>query len=195
MHRTVTCCLALALGCAPVVAAAGALSSVKFEVGGGWASLGGDEGDRSGGGGFLGASVPLRPWFGLGGELGGYGFGEARPWIMLDSIDSSDRATLGTLMATFSVQPPVRTGVSPFLVSQAGVALLRLGEAREYVPWSPGDYARRGSNDLVFCSAIGVGLQGAWPRPAPGFELSVRSVMLGGGTPRTMVVPRVSLTY
>ena len=194
MRRFVLRCSAVVLCCVPAVAVAGALQGVTFEGGGGYARLNSRGGNRPGGGGFLGASVPLRPWLSVGGELGVYGFGDAEPQVTDGSIYTYDHTMLGTLMATFRVMPPIRSGPRPFLVSQAGVARLRLGAMYEHF-YSAHPYAWGAEDDLVFCSAIGIGLRGAWPRPAPGFELSVRSVMLGGDTPRTVLAPRLSLTY
>ena len=195
MRRFVLWCSALALCCAPMVAGAGAPQRVTFEVGGGCARLNEGGGYRPGGGGFLGAAVPLRPWFSFGGEVGAYGFGDVHPGLTYETIYSYDRTVLVTLMAMFRVMPPIRSGLRPFLVSQTGVACLRLGALHEYFPWGSPSYTWPTHDDLVFCSAIGVGLRGSWPHPAPGFDLSVRSVLLGGTTPRTVLVPRLSLTY
>lgn len=195
MRRFVLWCSALALCCAPMVAGAGAPQRVTFEVGGGCARLNEGGGYRPGGGGFLGAAVPLRPWFSFGGEVGAYGFGDPVPGVGYETSSAFgrtyDRTALVTLMATFLVMPPVRSGLRPFLVAQTGMAHLRLGATH----YDFSSYAWDGEDDLVLCSAIGVGLRGAWPRPTPGFELSVRSVLLGGETPRTVLAPRLSLTY
>jgi hypothetical protein len=195
VRRFVLWWAALALCCAPALAGAGALQGVTFELGGGYASLSPDDGDRAGGGGFFGASAPLRPWVSIGGELGYTGFRKPTSYDPYGGSVVYDRTTLATLMATFRLMPPIRCGVGPFLVSQTGVAMARWGAAQQYISPNAVGLTVRARADYVFCSAIGFGLRGTWPRPAPGFELSVRSVMLGGENPRTMFAPRLSLTY
>lgn len=186
----------LLLGSIPRMAVAGLPRNVTFELGGAYERIAIEGPVHVGGGGFVGARVPLRPWISLGGEVGVGAYAvEPTGMSIGQSLIEGHGPLLVTAMSTAHFTVPVRTGMAPFAVSQTGVALLRRGERREYHVWYPGVTVYPATSYYVFCSALGFGLRGTWPRPAPGFEVSVRLMMLAGERPTTVFAPRLSLTY
>jgi hypothetical protein len=196
--RPLVAVVALSLLCSHVPSARALPSNVVFELGGAYQRLGGSSEERVGGGGFAGVLVPVSTWLNVGGEAGLGVLGAPQGWTMYASDGAGtddERSSLATLMLAVRLSPTVPRGLAPFLMSRSGVARLHLGAMHSSSAWYSGVSTQRAVDQYVFCGAIGVGLRGTWPRPAPGFELGLHLLMLGGETPRTLFEPRLALTY
>jgi len=195
MRRIVGWSLLILLVVPPAPVRAGLPSGVTFEVGGGPVGAGDNWGAGLGGGCTVGLSTPMRPWVSVGAEMS--------LWVLVgpngvtadEELIASERSSILALTAALRVMPGIRSGVCPFLVAEGGTARAHWGAKYLFEDVFPPSRTTPARNDVVPCCALGIGLRGTWPRPAPGFEICVRGVGFGGDERGPLIVDRLSLTY
>lgn len=123
------------------------------------------------------ALTPVRSWFLLGGEAAWHEFpsgtGSSEAGSFLEFRRS--RAVTGTVTAR--LQLPI-TGVSPFVLAEAGAGGASLAEGRwSYGPGSPTHFTTPGAAFPFVAAGAGLGLRAVLPRPLPDVDATLRATL------------------
>jgi len=148
----------------------------------------------SGTGVSLEALHPLRPWFAIGAEFGGYWF-DAAGLALSRGFDASPPSQAITLGVTYRFTVPARAGISPYLAARSGAIALHRNAYIDVTRFGDGFGSSAGWFEVDACSSVGVGLRSAWSRPWPGFDASWRLTTLMGSTPANFMSPGLAITW
>jgi len=135
-------------------------------------------------------------WLALGVDGGWIDFGatEGDAWGVLvtsGSTTTTALAMLGSCRLSFPTYP----GLSPYAIAEYGLIRSRSGGDPQREGTASASPANPVRFDEASCEALGVGLRGLWPRPAPGFEASIRLIFVPGSAEERILQPRLSLTW
>lgn len=145
---------------------------------------------------FLGADTPVAPWLFAGAEASSREFTQGAFATIPEMRAFADRSYDVSLAATLRVQPPVRRGLAPFALAEAGPGRTQWGDVHhEDLGFGYPNTVTRGSADWGVRSALGIGLRGALARPLPDFEVSVRRSWLSSDRDRGFVEPRIAVAW
>lgn len=156
----------------------------------------GESAPRGGSSVFVGADTPVAPWLLAGAEASSREFTRG-PGVSYPEVRIfQDRSYDISLAATVRVQPPVRRGLVPFALGEAGLGRTQWGDlhVQDLGFGFPGGVTP-GVAKWGVRSTLGVGLRGALARPLPDFEVSVRRGWLSGERDYGIVEPRVAVAW
>lgn len=178
MLSTVAALLAVATLCSGDTLAAD--RNWIVQAGGGSATPSQQSGLESGSGAFIAVLHEARPWLAVGAEAHWLGWAAGGLVTFPENRVWANRTNAGSIAATCRLQAPVRAGLAPFAVVEAGYARLRSGDLfYDGSAFGLPSGVEPGEVQWGTRMGIGAGLRVVIPRGWPDPEASVRSVTLG----------------
>ncbi len=141
----------------------------------------------------VGMAAPVKPWCLLGFEAGWMRVDGATEPSYFGASYRRDPWTDLTVAGTFRLQANVRVGPAPFVETTQGLSMPSGGGGAVDSP--PYAFAIAEDSSVHWTTAVGFGVRVVVPGPWPDPEVALRKHLWDGGLVRSVVEPRLAVTW